>query len=205
MDYTKTGQLIRRLRLELGMTQRELADRLHICSKTVSKWECGHGFPEVSMFPALSEALTADFSALFSGEIAQKSQDSGNLRRLQFYVCPECGNIITSTSSMAVACCGKKLQQLSAQQAGDDVQVTLADREFLVASHHEMSRDHYITFVALCSSDHLLLRKLYPEWDIQLQLPYIPGAVLYWHCSKHGLFTQRLPQMQRKAHRNRIP
>ena len=104
MDYTKTGQLIRRLRLELGMTQRELADRLHICSKTVSKWECGHGFPEVSMFPALSEALNADFSALFSGEIAQKSQDSGNLRRLQFYVCPECGNIITSTSSMAVAC-----------------------------------------------------------------------------------------------------
>ena len=102
MDYTKTGQLIRRLRLELGMTQRELADRLHICSKTVSKWECGHGFPEVSMFPALSEALNADFSALFSGEIAQKSQDSGNLRRLQFYVCPECGNEIFPVIAPAV-------------------------------------------------------------------------------------------------------
>lgn len=205
VDYTKTGQLIRRLRLDLGMTQSELADRLHICSKTVSKWECGHGFPEVSMFPALSQVLNIDFSTLFCGEITQKSQDTGNLRRLQFYVCPECGNIVTSTSSMAVVCCGKKLRQLTAQQAGEDVQVTLVDREFIVSSNHEMSRDHYISFVALCSSDQLLLRKLYPEWDIQLQLPYISGAVLYWHCSKHGLFTQRLPLMPRKTRKNRLP
>ena len=201
MDYTKTGQLIRRLRLEMGLTQGQLAERLHICSKTISKWECGHGFPEVSMFPALSESLNVDFSVLFSGEIAQKGQDSGNLRRLQFYVCPECGNVITSTSSMSVACCGKKLHPLLAQQGREDLRVTLIEREFFVASDHEMSRDHYISFIALCSSDHLLLRKLYPEWDIQLQLPYIPGAVLYWHCSKHGLFTQRLPKMQRKSQR----
>jgi len=202
MDYAKTGHLIRRLRLEMGLTQQELAAQLHICSKTVSKWECGHGFPEVSMFPALSEALNVDFSSLFSGEISSKCKDSGNLRRLHFYVCPTCGNIVTTTSSMSAVCCGKKLQPLTAQRAGEDVQVTLTDGEYVLSSDHEMRRDHYISFLALCSSDQLLLRKLYPEWDVHLQLPYTPGATLYWYCTKHGLFVQHLPQMQRKP-RNR--
>ena len=202
MDYAKTGQLIRRLRLEMGLTQQELADQLHICSKTVSKWECGHGFPEVSMFPALSEVFNVDFSSLYSGEISSKCKDSGNLRRLQFHVCPTCGNIVTTTSSMSAVCCGKKLQPLTAQRAGEDVQVTLTDGEYVLSSDHEMHRDHYISFLALCSSDQLLLRKLYPEWDVHLQLPYMPGATLYWYCTKHGLFVQRLPQMQRKP-RNR--
>lgn len=203
MDYEKIGQLIRKLRTEKGLTQAELAELLYISDKTVSKWECGSGCPEISMFPQLSAVLDVDFSSLFSGEIKQKSQDSGNLRRLQFYICPDCGNLITSTSSAAVSCCGKVLQPQKLQRAGEEIRAELAEQEYHISSDHEMHREHYITFLALCSSDQLLLRKLYPEWNIDLHLPYLPGTMLIWHCSKHGLFYQPLPQYRSVA-RNRV-
>lgn len=77
----------------------------------------------------------------------------------------------------------------------------LIDREYVISSTHDMTRKHYITFLALCSSDQLYLRKLYPEWDIQLQMPYLPGAALIWHCNQHGLFYQALPKYQRTRNR----
>ena len=199
MDYLKTGQLIRKLRKEQGLNQTELAEKLHITGKTVSKWECGRGFPDVSMFPALSAALQVDFAALFSGELSEKVQDSGNLKRLQFYICPQCGNLITTTSSASVVCCGKVLAAEKVQTADDELNVELVEREYIVQSNHEMSREHYISFIALRSGDQLYLRKLYPEWDIQLQIPYIPGALMLWYCTKHGLFQQSVPQPIRAA------
>ena len=199
MDYQKIGQLIRRLRTEKGLTQTELAELLHVSNKTVSKWECGKGCPELSLFPALSNVLNTDFSALFSGETTEKHRDSGNLRRISFYICPVCGNLIAATSSASVSCCGKLLLPQQLRRAGEEVKVELHDREYYISTDHEMSREHYITFVALRSSEQLFLRKLYPEWDVQLHMPYMPGAVLIWHCSQHGLFYQPLPQYRSTA------
>ena len=197
MDYQKIGLMIRKLRTDKHLTQAELAEMLHVSNKTVSKWECGSGCPEVSMFPALSKVLNVDFSALFTGETAEKPTDSGNLRKLQFYICPNCGNLITSTSDAAVSCCGKVLLPQRLQRAGEEIKVQLIDREYHISSDHEMSREHYITFLALRSSEQILLRKLYPEWNLELYMPYIPGAMLIWHCKQHGLFYQPLPQYRR--------
>ena len=201
MNYQKIGQLIRKLRTEQGFTQSELAELLHISNKTVSKWECGNGCPELSLFPALSKVLNTDFSALFSGETEEKCPDTGNLKRISFHICPICGNLITSTSAAGISCCGKVLLPQQLQRAGEELHVELQDREYYITADHEMSRQHYITFVALRSSEQFLLRKLYPEWDVQLRLPYTPGAVLIWHCSQHGLFYQTLPQYRRTPHR----
>ena len=66
MDHAKIGQLIRHLRTEKRMTQESLAEQLHVSNKAVSKWECGNGCPEISLFPALSSILGADFSALLT-------------------------------------------------------------------------------------------------------------------------------------------
>ena len=197
MAYQKIGLMIRKLRTDKHLTQAELAEILHVSNKTVSKWECGSGCPEVSMFPALSKVLNVDFAALFSGETAEKPTDSGNLRKLQFYICPNCGNLITSTSDAAVSCCGKVLLPQKLQRAGEEIKVQLIDREYQISSDHEMSREHYITFLALRSSEQILLRKLYPEWNLELYMPYIPGAMLIWHCKQHGLFYQPLPQFRR--------
>ena len=204
MNHEKIGILIRKLRIEKGLTQNEIAEKLHISNKTVSKWECGVGCPDISLFPALSDLFCVDFSALFSGELDEKPVDTGNLRNLSFYVCPDCGNLITSTSNASVSCCGKTLASQKLQRAGEEIVVSLEDNEYYISSNHEMSREHYITFIALRSSDQVLLRKLYPEWNVELQMPYIPSAMMIWHCKKHGLFYQPLPKYRRMPRQRNI-
>ena len=69
MDCVKLGQLILQLRKEKGLTQREIAEQLNISNKTVSKWECGMGCPDVSLWDALSRILGADIPHLLQGEL----------------------------------------------------------------------------------------------------------------------------------------
>lgn len=68
MDQIKTGKFISQMRKEKSLTQRQLADELNISDKTVSKWECGNGFPEVSLMLPLCEVLNVSVNELFSGE-----------------------------------------------------------------------------------------------------------------------------------------
>ena len=68
MDQIRTGKFIAELRKEQGLTQRELAERLCISDKTVSKWECGNGLPEVSFMLPLCEILGISVNELLSGE-----------------------------------------------------------------------------------------------------------------------------------------
>lgn len=68
MNQVKIGQFILSLRKEQHLTQRELADQLHISDKTVSKWETGRGLPEVSLMIPLCEILHISVNELLSGE-----------------------------------------------------------------------------------------------------------------------------------------
>ena len=70
MDQKKTGALIGAERKRLGMTQRELAERLHISDRTVSKWERGAGLPDISLLEPLSCALELTVLDLLRGERA---------------------------------------------------------------------------------------------------------------------------------------
>lgn len=81
MDYKKTGELIADIRKEKQLTQKELAALLHISDTTVSKWERGAGFPDVSMIEPLSRALGISIAELFRGEreAAQGSAATENL------------------------------------------------------------------------------------------------------------------------------
>ena len=69
MDHTKIGGLIRRLRQERGMTQRQLAERMGISDKTVSKWERGMGCPDLSLLPDLSDIFHVGLDQLLTGEL----------------------------------------------------------------------------------------------------------------------------------------
>ncbi len=69
MDQTKTGRFIAERRKMKGMTQRELAERLSISDKTVSKWETGKGMPEISLMLPLCEILEISVNELLSGEV----------------------------------------------------------------------------------------------------------------------------------------
>lgn len=68
MEQVKIGRFIAQMRKEKNLTQRQLADKLLISDKTVSKWECGKGLPEVSLMLPLCEELGINVNELLSGE-----------------------------------------------------------------------------------------------------------------------------------------
>lgn len=59
---------------------------------------CGLGCPDISLLPQLSALLGAELESLIIGDMAPKDANGGNMKKLKFYVCPGCGNIITGDS-----------------------------------------------------------------------------------------------------------
>lgn len=74
MDQVKTGKFIKTVRKEKNLTQREVAERLNISEKTVSKWETGNGMPEVGLMLPLCELLEISVNELLSGERLDEKQ-----------------------------------------------------------------------------------------------------------------------------------
>lgn len=192
MDISKIGEIIYNIRTEKKLTQKQLADALHISDKTVSKWERGAGCPDVSLLPELCRFLGVNLEDMLSGELDKNDIVGGNMKKTVFYVCPECGNIISATAEANISCCGKKTRLLEAKKAEDEekLKVELIDNEYYISSDHEMTKQHYITFVALLTGDSMIMKKQYPEWDLQARIPRIAHGKLVWYCNEHGLFYQ---------------
>lgn len=190
MDQTKTGGLIRALRMQNGLTQKALAEAVGVGDKAVSKWERGLGCPDVSLLPELSRILGVGLEALLSGQLNANDQERGNMKKLKFYVCPDCGNLITAGTETGVSCCGRTLLPLEPQKPLEALSVKKIDDSWFVSSPHPMTKEHYVSFVALLTGDTLLLRRLYPEWDLQTRIPCFGHGILLWYCTQHGLFQQ---------------
>lgn len=192
MDCAKIGKLICTLRRERRLTQRELAARMNISDKAISKWERGLGCPDVSLLSELSGILGVNLEELLSGELNANDPIGGNMKKSKFYVCPVCGNILLAAGEASVSCCGKKLQPLEPQkaQAADRLDVALIENDYFISAAHEMKKEHFISFAALMTGDTVILKKLYPEWDMQARIPCIGHGMLVWYCTKHGLFYQ---------------
>lgn len=74
MDVKKIGAFIADQRHEKQMTQKQLAEALGISDKTISKWECGYGLPDISMIMPLCTQLEINVNELLSGErLAQEA------------------------------------------------------------------------------------------------------------------------------------
>lgn len=69
MDRYVTGTVIRRLRENKKMTQEELAQKIFVSSKAISKWETGQGLPDISLLEPLAKALDISVIELFSGKV----------------------------------------------------------------------------------------------------------------------------------------
>lgn len=192
MDNVKIGQLIYRLRKEKRLTQLQLAEQLGVSDKAVSKWERGMGCPEVSLLPDLSNIFHVDLEKLLSGEMNENETLGGNMKKMNFYICPTCGNMVTAMTDTTVSCCGKKLSAKQPVKTGEDekLKVEIIDDNYFITSEHPMTREHHITFIALLTGDSIMLRKQYPEWDLQVRIPTFAHGKLLWYCTKHGLFYQ---------------
>ena len=192
MDNAVTGALIRQLRTQAGLTQKQLADMVCVSDKAVSKWECGNGCPDISLLSELADALSTDVQTLLAGRIDKNESEIGNMKKTRFYVCRQCGNIITSTSEAAVTCCGSRLAPLEAKKAEEADMLSVEDigGELYITSDHEMTKEHYISFAAYLSDSSAAVYKQYPEWDMQIRMPLVRTGRLVWYCTQHGLFYQ---------------
>ena len=191
MDCAKIGQLIRTLRREKGMTQLKLAEKLCVSDRAVSKWENGRGAPDTSLLPALAAALGTNIESLIRGEIILEPQNGGNMRKTKYFYCPACGSLNLSTGGATISCCGRTLEPLSPAKPDEEHALMLehVEDEWYLTTHHPMTRDHYITFIAFVAADRLQLIRQYPEWNLEQRIPKRRGLLL-WHCSNHGLFSK---------------
>ncbi|MGN1315855.1 MAG: helix-turn-helix domain-containing protein [Acutalibacteraceae bacterium] len=192
MNNEKIGGLILKLRKEQNMTQLQLAEKMNISDKTVSKWERGLGCPDVSLLTDLSKIFGVDLEKLLSGELKENNVLSGDMNKLKFYVCPFCNNLITSLTQTDVSCCGKRLKPIEPVKVDDEhkISVETIENEYFISSDHEMSKEHYIPFVALLTTDTIMIKKSYPEWNLQMRIPVFAHGKLLWYCNKHGLYYQ---------------
>ena len=189
MDQEKVGGIIKTLRKDKGMTQLELALCLNVTDRAVSKWERGLGCPDISLLTRLSEIFSVDIGSIIDGDMEENDKRSGNMKKTKFYVCPICGNIITASENTNVSCCGRKLEGLEEKKNLDEeMKIERVDgTELYISSSHPMTKDDYISFFSYVTSDSLLLKKLYPEWGVDIRGPWQGHGKIMLYSETEGL------------------
>ena len=189
MNHYITGAAIKNLRERKHFTQAALAELLDVSDKAISKWETGRGLPDVTLIEPLAKALGVSVIELMSGQHTENRNVAGNLSRSKFYVCPICGNILHASGNVVVSCCGVTLPPLDAEDCDESHAVTIeeVEDEHFVTVHHEMTKSHFISFIAWLTTDQIHLVKLYPEGNPQIRLQLRGMRQLYLYCNKHGL------------------
>ena len=194
MDRYVMGETIRRLRTEKGLTQTVLAERINVSDKAVSKWETGKGYPDITLIEPLSAALGVTTVELLSGSEVRNPNRSCNMLRAKFYVCPVCGNVVYSLGESVVACHGIVLPPLVPEEEDEShrLEVTLSDDEYFVTARHEMTKTHYISFIAAQYDDSVRIVKLYPEGNAEGRFSRSRLIQLYFFCNKDGFFQKKI-------------
>ena len=196
MNNYITGAVIKRLRENKKMTQEELAQKIFVTSKAVSKWETGKGFPDIGLLESLGKALDVSVIELLSGEDITNLNKSCNMLKGKFYVCPVCGNVIQTTGEAVISCCGITLPPLESEAPDEEhsLNIEIVEDEYYVTMNHPMTKEHYISFIAAISDQGVQLVKLYPEANAQARFKISRVRKLYAYCNRHGLF-----EVDRKA------
>ena len=197
MDRYVTGEVIKRLRESKKLTQEELAGRLFVTSKAISKWETGKGYPDISLLEPLAKALDISVIELLSGNDIKNANRSANMLRGKFYVCPVCGNVIRAAGEAVVSCCGVTLPALETEEAEGEhaIKTEIAEDEYYVTMDHPMTKDHYISFLAAVSDQGDQLVKLYPQGSCEARFKINRVKYLYAYCNRHGLFRVKIREL----------
>ena len=189
MSYV-TGKTIKELREKRKLTQKELAEQISVSDKTISKWETRKGLPDIVIIEDLAKSLGVSIAELLTGNLRENENPSGNMKKILFYVCPICGNIITSVGQGTFSCCGVTLPPLEAEACEEthQIQVETVDHEYYVTLDHPMNKKHSISFLAYVTSASVEIAKLYPEQDISVRFRKKGHGILYAYCNRHGMF-----------------
>ena len=207
IDNYITGSVIKSLREKKKMTQEELAEKIFVTGKAVSKWETGQGFPDISLVEPLAKALDISVIELLSGDCIQNRNRVSNMFRSKFYICPVCGNVIRTIGEAMISCCGITLPPLEAETETEDgnlndadlngtaeheIKVEAVEDEYYVHLEHPMSKEHYISFIAAVSDQGVQFTKLYPEQTAEARFKRARVRYIYAYCNHHGLFLKKV-------------
>ena len=191
MNQYITGAAIRELRQHKNMTQLQLAQMLSVSDKTVSKWETGKGYPDITLLEPIAKAFGVSVTELISGNRISNRNVSANMMRSLFCVCPVCGNVIHTMGEAVVLCHGIRLLPAEPEPADEHhtIFIERTEDEYYVRIDHDMTKTHYISFAAAVSPDRIQLVRLYPEGNAEARFS-IGGVkkILFW-CNRDGLFS----------------
>ena len=194
MDTYITGATIKTLREKKGITQKQLADVLGVSGKAISKWETAKGLPDIALIEPLAKALGVSVMELMSGDTIINKNISSNILLSRFYVCPLCGNIIRTTGDTLISCCGITLPPLEAEETDENHRITIenVENEHFISINHDMTKEHYISFIAYLTTDRVQFVKFYPEGNADTRMQLRGRGNLYIYCNKHGLMKKKV-------------
>lgn len=196
MNQYVTGAIIKKLREEKKMTQLQLSEKLLVSDKTISKWETGKGYPDITMIESLADALGISVIELMSGNDITNTNRSFNMAKSKIYVCPICGNIIVSSGEAVVSCCGITLPNLDSERPDEEhgINIEIIEDEYYVTLDHDMSKQHYISFIMAVRDNSYDIVKLYPEGPAEARFKISRVQKFYYCCNRHGLYEIRRPR-----------
>ncbi len=191
MDQYVTGAIIKELREKYHFTQTELAEKLNVSDKTVSKWETAKGYPDISLLEPIAKTFGISVTELISGNAINNVNVSANMMRSKFYVCPVCGNIIHSMGEAVIQCHGIILTPCQTEETDENHKIFIerVEDEYYVRIEHDMTKQHYISFVAALSSDKIQMVKLYPEGNAEARVKINGVKRILFYCNRDGLFS----------------
>ena len=194
MNQYVTGTTIKKLREKKQLTQAELAEKLCVSDKTISKWETAKGYPDISLLEPLARAFDVSITELLSGNAVTNENVSANMLRSKFYVCPVCGNSFHTMGEAVIHCHGVQLMPASAEAPDEHHQLTVevVEDEYFVRVHHEMTKQHYVSFMAALSPDKIQLTRLYPEGNAEARFKISGVRQILFYCNRDGLFSQKI-------------
>lgn len=190
MNQYVTGAVIKELREKANMTQLQLAGILGVSDKTVSKWETAKGYPDITLLEPIADAFSISVTELISGNTVYNSNVSANVLKSKFYVCPICGNVINSMGEAVIHCHGVLMTSEQPEETDENHKIFIekVEDEYYVRIEHDMSKNHYISFIAAQSTDRLQMVKLYPEGNPETRFKIGGVKRILFYCNRDGLF-----------------
>lgn len=190
MNQYVTGAVIKELREKYHLTQAELAEKLSVSDKTVSKWETARGYPDISLLEPIAKAFGISIAELISGNAVHNVNVSANMMHSKFYVCPVCGNIIHCMGEAVIHCHGVLLTPCQAEESDEyhKIFIEKVEDDYYVRIEHDMTKQHYISYIAALSSDKIQLVKLYPEGNAEARFKISSVKKILFYCNRDGLF-----------------
>lgn len=191
MNQYVTGAVIKELREKKHLTQAELAEKICVSDKTISKWETAKGYPDISLLESIAKVLGVSITELISGNTVSNINVSANMMRSKIYVCPVCGNIIHSMGEAVINCHGVLLTPSQAEESDERHMIFIerVEDEYYVRIEHDMTKKHYISFVAALSADKIQMLKLYPEGNPEARFKMNGVRQIIFYCNRDGLFS----------------